>query len=509
MKKWIKSGDWPIYLVNRWKTGIFLIYSILLGISVLKHEPWFDEAQAWLLARDASFIELIVKYLRYEGSPGLWHLILMIPAKLGFPYITLNIISAILAAAGTYLFLRYAPFPLLIKLLYPFSFFAFYQYAVIARSYSLIPLLLFSIAVIYKEKINKPFLFWGLLILLANVSVHGSIIASSLALIHLFEINIKWFKINQGLRYRNLSFALLFGLFIFLLKLQLELPKDLISVAGIHKDISNLYKKCMPILLNSLTAGNPSNSAQYSLFSSITSIISKFAIIVTLIWFALRRKLLTYLIPVFALFILFTVVYANVWHTGTLFYTWLFVLWISYGKVEETNGYSIVFLKPIVTYTIAIVLLIQSVWSIYSFRYDYLKDYSGSRELANYIKNNELEDKKIYATNFHSISILPYFTKNIFCNYNNKKQPSFWIWSHKNSMYTEPYLSTVKYDPDFIILGIKNYCPDLSNIENPFIPKIEGYQFTRFFPGALYWKNKPLETDSFALFEKKKKSLIP
>ena len=53
---------------------IFIIY--LLGVIFVDthHEPWFDEAQAWLIARDNSFLE-IIKVLHSEGHPFNWYYI--------------------------------------------------------------------------------------------------------------------------------------------------------------------------------------------------------------------------------------------------------------------------------------------------------------------------------------------------------------------------------------------------------------------------------------------------
>ncbi|HEX8333991.1 MAG TPA: hypothetical protein VF622_15335, partial [Segetibacter sp.] len=156
---------------------IFAVYLLLLTTAVANHERWMDEAQAWLLVKDASLEDLFLKYLRYEGSPGLWHLILMLPAKLGFPYYTINIISATFSAIGVWLFLRYSPFPLIVKILLPFTYFAFFQYGVVARSYCLIPGLMFLIAMIYKTKDQQPLRYILLLCLFANVSAHTFLIA--------------------------------------------------------------------------------------------------------------------------------------------------------------------------------------------------------------------------------------------------------------------------------------------------------------------------------------------
>src|SRR3954462_9746655 len=147
------------YIRERYQLIVFSIFVTLLAIAVSRHEPWMDEAQAWLLAKDTSIKDLLLKYLRYEGSPGLWHLILMVPAKLGLPYYTINILSAIFAAGGVWLFLRFAPFPVIIKILYPFSFFVFFQYGVVARNYCLISPILFLLAINYKQKNKHPYLF--------------------------------------------------------------------------------------------------------------------------------------------------------------------------------------------------------------------------------------------------------------------------------------------------------------------------------------------------------------
>ncbi|HEX8462251.1 MAG TPA: hypothetical protein VF623_12510, partial [Segetibacter sp.] len=180
------------YLTKKYQLIVFGIYLLLMVMVVNKHEPWMDEAQAWLLAKDVSVKDLLVKYLRYEGSPGLWHLILMIPAKLGLPYFTINIVSVIFSAVGVWLFLRYAPFPILIKILYPFSFFVFYQYGVVARSYCLISPILFLLAINYDKKMDRPYFFVFLLCLLSNISAHTFLIAGSIAFIHVTDIIKEW-----------------------------------------------------------------------------------------------------------------------------------------------------------------------------------------------------------------------------------------------------------------------------------------------------------------------------
>jgi hypothetical protein len=485
-----------------WRFIVLALYTLMLGIAVWKHEPWFDEAQAWLLARDTSLWELISKYLRYEGSPGLWHLLLLVPIRLGLPYVFLNITAAALAIAGTYVFLYHAPFPAVIKVLYPFSYFAFYQYAVVARSYVLLPVLLFSIAALYTNKMKRPIVYTVLLCLLANVSLHGVIITSALAAIHFWDLMKEWPVLRQSDRVKHMSLFVVLGGVFFLLKLQLQPPPDLISVAGFNKDLSNFYSKSLRIFSDSLASNSSLPTAGTGIFTMLTNIFPGFVIILSLFWFILRKRLLVFLLPASGVFLLFTVIYAHAWHQGVVYYIWLFALWLSYSAPYKTSLPPARAVKPVVTAAIAVVLAIQVFWSSGALMYDYSNSYSASRSAAAYIKQNHLQDRKIYASNFHSISLLPYFKKSIFCNYSYQPPASFWLWSPKNTMYREPYLNLEKYNPDYILLGVKSYSPGDNPSVEQYASDIPGYRLIKAFNGGLYWKDRILETDSFLLYKR-------
>ena len=173
---WIRRNRWALLLA-------YLAYVGVLALTICYHEPWADEAQAWLIA-DAGPVELFTHVLRYEGSPGLWHLLLMGPAKAGLPYWTSHVLAGIIAAGGVFLLLRYSEIPLIPRLLLPFTFFLLYQYAVVARSYVLLPLLLGAIAIVYPDRDRRILPFTLLLCLLANANTHGMLIALALAAIY-------------------------------------------------------------------------------------------------------------------------------------------------------------------------------------------------------------------------------------------------------------------------------------------------------------------------------------
>ena len=55
-------------------TGVFFAVA---SFTLLNHEMWRDELQAWLLARDSNGPFELFQNLKYERHPGLWHLLLM------------------------------------------------------------------------------------------------------------------------------------------------------------------------------------------------------------------------------------------------------------------------------------------------------------------------------------------------------------------------------------------------------------------------------------------------
>src|ERR1044071_4215789 len=79
-------------VLERLKRRENLVLGVVLGIwaaitivTVVHHEPWRDEAETWLNARDASLVELW-GLMRYVGSPILPYLVQVPVAKLGAPF---------------------------------------------------------------------------------------------------------------------------------------------------------------------------------------------------------------------------------------------------------------------------------------------------------------------------------------------------------------------------------------------------------------------------------------
>jgi len=179
-------------------------YVLQLALIVPRHEAWFDEAQAWLLARDSGLWELFAERLRYEGNPGLWHLILFALVRAGLPYEGLGWVSAAIAVAGAALLVHRGPFPLWVKAGLLFSFALGYQEAVVARSYVLLPPLLFALAASWPSRSRRVGRIAVLLALIAAVSLHGLLIAGSFAALRAWELRRTWGRLDARRRRNHL-----------------------------------------------------------------------------------------------------------------------------------------------------------------------------------------------------------------------------------------------------------------------------------------------------------------
>lgn len=150
--------------------GIFAVYAVLTFIGAANHELWFDEAQAWNIARDND-IAGIFHQLGYEGHPPLWYLILYIPSHLGLSCEILPYISWFITGLAGALVMFRAPFNIFVRSALLFSGGFIFTNSVMSRVYCLINLVMVLIAILYPKRKRYPILFGLLIALLANTHI--------------------------------------------------------------------------------------------------------------------------------------------------------------------------------------------------------------------------------------------------------------------------------------------------------------------------------------------------
>ena len=179
-----RAGGAPF---GRFEWVALAIYAFVVAVVSALHEPWKDEMQTWRLAIDSHGLRALVHNARYEGHPLLFHLILQAVAQLSRSWWAVVVLHVIIACAAAWVVLRYAPFSRLEKALVIAGYYPAYEYAVIVRPYGLGMLLAFASCAAWTAERRRTVLASVLLVLLANTTVLGLLLALTLAAAYLTD----------------------------------------------------------------------------------------------------------------------------------------------------------------------------------------------------------------------------------------------------------------------------------------------------------------------------------
>ena len=155
-----------------------IIFTLISFWLVRNHEMWRDEIQAWLLARDSSNIVSLSENLKYEGSPGLWHYILFPLTRIFTTPYSMQVLNILFSTCTILILFNWSPFNKIQKLLLTFSYFLFYEYSIIARSYGLSALLIFTFCALFRNRQKNTIKIAIILFLLSHTSLFGLLMAS-------------------------------------------------------------------------------------------------------------------------------------------------------------------------------------------------------------------------------------------------------------------------------------------------------------------------------------------
>jgi hypothetical protein len=497
---------------------MFVAYVAMMCVFVPLHEPWVDEAQAWLLARDLSLSSLVFHALRHEGHPALWYLLLWIPTHLHASYALIDWISAAIAATGVWVLLRFAPFPFYLRALLPFTFFLGYQYSVVARSYVLFPLLGFLAAHLYRQQTLRPIGMAVVLSLLANVSLHGTIVALAIAALYAEKIRRQRSEPEPEAaapRETWMGFAI-FASSILLVAICLwptagALPSfgptvnRIINRLSIRKPAATPPQTPAPMKAASPTpapappatlqpgAGSPTGGAKipgmgrlanartvltYAFASSW--LVAVFFEVIVLIYLFQRRQMKLAL-PAVLLAIFLTFIYSAPWHLGLLWVAVLMALWMAW---DESVAIEAPDFQNAVAAFLAVLCVFQLSWTYGAFAYDARNPVSPDKATAAFL--HTLPAGSQIAGFGRSIGVQPYFGHNIFFN-----QPQTYGYLGQDRPW-QTVEQGIAAHPHFVVA-------------DPFLkPEVErtGYVEIRQFCGALYFPNRPIDPGCLTVLER-------
>lgn len=377
---------------ERRTANIVSFLAFIAAIAWLKfgfHELWKDEWQAWLLARDLGWVDMLA-FLDYEGHPALWYIYLKMARSLtaasGLPEASVIQAAHFLIVAGVYaiLFFRLR-FSLWLRIALGAGFFLLFEYGVVNRGYALTALLAFAAAdLINREASGKKqaLATATVFFLLFQTEVQGGIIGAAWCC-YLLATSAETSLLRRVVRTLRQPAAIgwLAGLFVFVLTVY---PKD------IYGDIVRPYNAhsgplgdavlaaFQGILANTFTVGVLPDTATFGY--SAPGLLLSVLILAALhyLFWPDRQVWITFMVGMLAFWLFFGLVYVGgvrQWGTVMLFFVGCLHLWSVRGAVPDT----------IRTGILAVFLMAQAIYAGKAVEKECRHPYSNARETGLFI----------------------------------------------------------------------------------------------------------------------------
>jgi len=401
------AAAWPEWSVFALFAAAFIVVSIF-------HEPWFDEAESWQIAKCASIRDILFLLPHYEGHPPLWHLLLAIPAKLGVPYeIGLKTVAAIPTFISVWLILFRSPFPRPVRLLLPFNYFVFYQYGIVSRPYGLMLLATILSAMSFYDKDEKPWRFVLSLLFLCLCSAYGIILAGGICICWVLDILKEYGWRLPGAIWKDRRVHALFILLLAALLLIAEIvPYPDTYATTLDNEtpllLRLIYTLFMMLPECLLTSSIPEDCYLpcLELPTEIYVLVGSFGIVIWCVIYLYlepeNRKY--YFIPAALLAAFMSLLYASSHHIGIISVLLLMILWVNgkpsstiknlleRAKLSEQDKSALKLLRNIF---ITLVLLMPAFWTLSASVHDIQHPYYHSRETAEFLKESGLSELRI------------------------------------------------------------------------------------------------------------------
>ena len=399
---------------NWWKFGdgaVLLAYSSVVLWTLQYHEKWADEAQAWLIARDLDLRTIWFHELRYEGSPGLWHTILWVAQHVFHAgYGAIGYVGAVFAIAGAAVLVFCAPFPRYIRWPLVFTYVMVYQYAVIARPYTLLPVLAFCAAIVFNEQLH-PEKITIVCVGLAMLTLHGAILAGCLAFTYALEAIPRWREFERTLRLRYFGCAGILACAFAFLVLILRPTADVEEFA-LKQDLAQL-----PETLRALQPTWETKLVSIVTGAFVDSIVPSVVLVLVLAAFcAWRRKFLVYAMPLICLVGLYVGVHGYSHHHGAVTIAAITALWIAWPTRSEMPNLQNRFVLTGMAICLLLFCAVNVLDAAVVIKHEYLYPYSGAKDAANFLKQSSAEQGGVFGLLYGVVGIQPYFDHNIFAN---------------------------------------------------------------------------------------------
>lgn len=416
---------------------LFLILFTALGYwGIINHEIWLDEAHHYVLARDSKTLRDLYFNNRYEGHPLLWNYLLWLLCKIIPTVFAMQFLHLSIATLTAAIVLWHAPFKIYQKVLLCFSYFLFYEYAIISRNYAVSILLIFLCLVQINKAKKNYILILLLLSLLANthlfslvfsVAIFSYLLSSNYNRVELFKQKQNYFFIL--LYIAALLFALSFA----------KVPSDhfllnyntdkLLSLKRIGKAFSICWKSLFHLQpFYEFNLWNKNWLVEYN--KSLGAIAALIAWIIPYFMFKEHKKILLFFYGIalcICAFVFMSPLIVAVRHSGFIFIAFVISYWLLTANKEGVQHKKS-------EYIFGIILFQLCISSFIMFKHDDNYGFSGGKKTSTFLTTINLKNKTEIICQNTAMPVISAYTGNKYIEINNLKKGSFCHWN------SEPFL---------------------------------------------------------------------
>jgi len=479
-----------------WKFGdaaVLLAYSCVVLWILPYHEKWADEAQAWLIARDLDLRTIWFHELRYEGSPGLWHTILWIAQHVFHAgYGALGYIGAAFAIAGAAVLIFLAPFPRYIRWPLAFTYVMIYQYAVIARPYTMLPLLAFSAAYLFKDTLH-PERITLVLALLALLTLHGAIFAGCLGLMYLLQALKSWATLEALVHRRYFLCIACLGLVFAFVALVLQPTPDVAEFALKEKmKQSPALQALQPTPLRKAEAVVSGAFLDYTIPSVIFIAVATW-------WCCYRKRLLEFALPVSLLIGLYSLVHGYPHHHGTVYLAAIVAFWIAWPTSSDPPGSLVaeIWMSRVIVVLMLCLCAVNVTDAAVAIRREFVYPYSGAKDAATYLRQVGADKGPMFGFLYGMTGVQAYFDHNLLANtrtayyHNGLPEEGTELDLYELHRINPEYIVAYSNDPEL-----------MAQTSMPVLVE-QGYELVHFSDGYYLYKRAVYQRETYFIFRKK------
>lgn len=407
---------------------VFLAFiTMYLLIKFTYHELWKDEWQAWLMARDMGWGELLGS-LYYEGHPALWYLYLKVWSLFSTganDELLLQLSHAVIMCGVYYVLCIRFELPFWLKALLLLSYYPFFEYGIVSRGYAFVMLIGYVIVLLLNNAKQHVGKLCVLFFLMCQTEVYAVMMAGAL-LFYLFleqKIDKTWKEVLQDSDFRKIAGSSFAGLVVFLLSVYPRTSEDELSRAYLSEPFSGeiFFKGFQGMFANTFWIGSINDTNVFGV--SAIGLILSLIVLIGLVYFfyqdgrdSFKEKnlLFTLLFFVVGYFIFLITIYTGgvrQWGTFFIFFTMLLQLYFSQKRKKESASR----LDMLQIGFLVSVLLFQMYYSFLALKKEIEFPFSNAKIAAEFIQSKVPENVPIVAINkFEVAPVVGYANRNFY-----------------------------------------------------------------------------------------------